>query len=258
MHRLLPFFLLAVPASLLAQDAPHFGDAALRTIQFADENEGWAAGDDGVVWHTIDGGKRWERQPTGTRASLRSVHFLTPYSGWAVGRIELPGGGSSGVVLTTADGGLQWKAVNSNSVPGLNMVKFFSERTGIAAGDGSEGFPSGLFQTVDGGRTWKPVPGVRNPSWLAGDFSDPETGALAGVWNRLAAVRDRAIGPADVDSLAGRNVTGLKLNGERAVAVGQGGLVMLSRDTAGVKWGFADLKLPQEVRAAIDFHAVAV
>src|SRR5262249_31572305 len=62
MPRLTPFFLLAVPASLLAQDAPHFGDAALRTIQFADENEGWTAGDDGVVWHTIDGGKRWERQ----------------------------------------------------------------------------------------------------------------------------------------------------------------------------------------------------
>jgi photosystem II stability/assembly factor-like uncharacterized protein len=258
MRRLLPFFLLAVPASLLAQDAPHFGDAALRTIQFADENEGWAAGDDGVIWHTIDGGKRWERQPTGTRASLRCVHFLTPYSGWAVGRVELPEGGSSGVVLTTADGGLQWKLANSNSVPGLNVVKFFGERIGVAAGDGSEAFPSGLFQTVDGGRTWKPVPGVRNPSWLAGDFSDPETGVLAGVWNRLAAVRDRAIGSTDVDSLAGRNVTGLKLNGDRAVAVGQGGLVMVSRDTAGVKWGFADLKLPQEVRAAIDFDAVAV
>ena len=44
----------------------------LRCIQFVDENEGWAAGDDGVVWHTINGGKTWERQPTGTRASLRA------------------------------------------------------------------------------------------------------------------------------------------------------------------------------------------
>jgi hypothetical protein len=33
---------------------------------------------------------------------------------------------------------------------------------------------------------------------------------------------------------------------------------MLSHDTAGVRWGFADLKLPQEVRAALDFDAVAV
>ena len=258
MRLLILFLLVAFPASLLAQGPPYHGDAALRTIQFADANEGWAAGDDGVIWHTINGGKTWERQPTGTRASIRCVHFLTPYSGWAVGRVELPVGGSTGVVLATADGGLEWKPLSVNSVPGLNMVKFFGERHGIAAGDGSDTYPSGLFQTIDGGRIWKLVPGVRNPSWLAGDFSDPETGVLAGAWNRLAPVRDGAMGVADVDSLAGRNVTGLKLNGERAVAVGQGGLVMLSHDTAGVRWGFADLKLPQEVRAAIDFDAVAV
>jgi photosystem II stability/assembly factor-like uncharacterized protein len=258
MRLLTPFFLLTVPASLIAQDLPHFSDAALRSVQFADENEGWAGGDDGVVWHTIDGGKTWERQPTGTRASLRCVHFLTPYSGWAVGRVELPGGGSSGVVLATTDGGLQWKAVNSNSVSGLNLVKFFDDRVGIAAGDGSEAFPAGLFRTIDGGRSWKPVPGVRNPTWLAGDFSDHETGVLGGAWSRVATLRDSQLGAGDVDQLSGRSITGMKLNGERAVAVGQGGLVMLSRDTAGVKWGFADLKIPPDVRAAIDFHAVCV
>src|SRR5262245_39149743 len=252
-------FLFAIPVTVVAEDLPHFGDAALRSIQFADENEGWAAGDDGVVWHTIDGGKTWERQPTGTRASLRAVHFLNPYSGWAVGRTELPGGGSSGVVLATSDGGLHWKVVSTNSVPGLNLVKFFGERIGVAAGDGSEVFPSGLFTTLDGGRTWKPVPGTRNPSWLCGDFTDPETGVLAGAWNRLDPVRDGSMGvPVDVDSLGGRNVTGLKVTGERAVAVGQGGLVLVSQDTAGVKWGFPDLKLPHDVRAAIDFDAVAV
>jgi len=65
------------------------------------------------------------------------------------------------------------------------------------------------------------------------------------------------MGEVDVDSLGGRNVTGIKVSGERAVAVGQGGLVMVAQTTAGVRWGFPDLKLPHEVRAAIDFHAVA-
>lgn len=258
MRSMTAFFLLAIPATIVAQDVPHFGDAGIRAIQFVDANEGWAAGDDGVIWHSIDGGKTWERQPTGVRASLRGIHFLNPYSGWAVGRIELPGGGSSGVVLSTTDGGLKWSIVSTNSVPGLNVVKFFGERVGIAAGDANEAFPSGLFATMDGGRNWKAVPGTRSTSWLAGDFSDPETGVLGGAWNRIAAVRDSSIGEADVDSLAGRNVTGLKLNGERAIAVGQGGLVMVSQNTAGVRWGFADLKIAQEVRAAIDFNAVAI
>ena len=57
MRSLTAFFLLAIPATIFAQDVPHFGDAAVRAIQFVDENEGWAAGDDGVIWHSIDSGK---------------------------------------------------------------------------------------------------------------------------------------------------------------------------------------------------------
>ncbi|WP_020472747.1 YCF48-related protein [Zavarzinella formosa] len=255
---LLPILFAILPCSAKANELPNHADAPLRGIQFVDENEGWAVGDDGLILHTIDAGKTWEHQHAGTRASLRAVHFLTPYSGWVVGRVELPGGGSSGVVLSTSDGGLKWKVVNVNSVPGLNVVKFFDERTGMAAGDGGDSHPTGLFHTIDGGKTWRPVAGPRTPSWLAGDFSDAETGVVAGAWNRVAPFRDGSLGVADVDSLGGRNIRGLKLNGERAVAVGQGGLVMVSQNTAGVRWGFPDLKLPQELRASLDFNAVAV
>lgn len=242
----------------MAAELPNHADATLRGIQFVDENEGWAVGDDGLILHSIDGGKNWERQHTSTRASLRAVHFLNPYSGWAVGRTELPDGGSSGIVLSTVDGGLKWNVVNTNSIPGLNVVKFFDDSNGMAAGDGGNNTPSGLFHTVDGGRHWKAVAGPRNPSWFAGDFSDAETGVLAGAWNRVAPIREGSLGVADVDSLGGRNIRSLKLNGERAVAVGHGGLVMVSQNTAGVRWGFPDLKLPRELRASIDFHAVAV
>src|SRR5438105_2346963 len=88
----------------------HVEDATLRSVHFIDAQEGWVVGDEGVILHTIDGGRRWERQPSDTRGSLRSVHFLTPFVGWAVGREELPYGmGSVGVVLFTRDGGLEWK-----------------------------------------------------------------------------------------------------------------------------------------------------
>ena len=50
--------------ALFATAAPprYFDDAPLRAVQFVDRNEGWAVGDEGVVWHTIDGGDHWERQ----------------------------------------------------------------------------------------------------------------------------------------------------------------------------------------------------
>src|SRR5215469_56123 len=115
--------------------ALHPGDAAIRAIQFVDEREGWAVGDDGVIWHSIDGGQTWERQYSGVRASFRALHFITPYTGWVVGRMEMPGGVSRGIVLVTTDGGLKWAPMSTDSLPGLNCVRFFDQRNGIAAGD---------------------------------------------------------------------------------------------------------------------------
>jgi photosystem II stability/assembly factor-like uncharacterized protein len=240
-----------------AADLRNFEDAALHAVQFVDEHEGWAVGDEGVVWHSIDGGQTWERQPTGVRASLRSVHFLNPYTGWVAGRVELPGGGSTGVLLYTKDGGVAWKEVLLGSLPGLNVVRFVDLKTGYLAGDGSEQFPTGVFMTTDAGRSWQPLKGPRCPSWLAGDF-DAHGGALAGAWNRLATVRDKCVSMTNVDSLGGRALQGLRLQGKRAVAVGQGGAVLISEESAGASWGYADTPLSREVLASLDLNAVHI
>lgn len=240
-----------------AADLRNFDDAALRAVQFVDRNEGWAVGDDGGVWHSIDGGNSWERQPTGVRASLRSLHFLNPYTGWVVGREELPhGGGSVGVLLFTDDGGLKWRKSADNTLPGLNRVQFLDERIGFVVGDGTDSFPSGVFKTTDGGRTWQPVPGPRVPTWLAADFQNEKTGALVGAWNRVATLREGVLGMADMHALGGRGIRAIQVVGARAVAVGDGGLILQSRDTAGVRWAIADLPFATEVKNSCDFHAV--
>ncbi|MFO0877527.1 MAG: YCF48-related protein [Gemmataceae bacterium] len=250
---LLTALLLGLPAQ--AAETPAFEDACVRAVHFFEDRQGWAVGDDGVIWHTIDGGKNWERQSSGVRASLRSVQFLDPFTGWIAGREELPGGGAAGVVLYTRDGGLKWRRILVNSLPGLHLVRFVDERTGYLAGDGSDQFPSGVFSTTDGGKTWQPVAGNRAPSWRAGDFS-AEGGALAGAWNRLATVRRAQVFSLDMDSLGGRTIQGLQLRGNDAVAVGQGGLVLLSRNTRGSSWDYARMELPGGVRESLDFQAV--
>jgi photosystem II stability/assembly factor-like uncharacterized protein len=249
--------LLCAALPLWAGDHRYPADAALQAVQFVDRNEGWAAGDEGTIWHTIDGGASWERQATGVRASLRSLHFLNPFTGWAAGREELPGGGSVGILLFTADGGLKWQHVRPNALTGLNVVRFIDNQHGFAAGDGSEQAPTGLFATTDAGRTWHPVPGPRCSTWQAADFQDAKTGALAGAWSRLATLRQGALGAADVDTLGGRSLRGLRIVGDRAVAVGQGGLVLVSRNSAGARWGYADLPFSAEARAAWDGHCLS-
>jgi photosystem II stability/assembly factor-like uncharacterized protein/tetratricopeptide (TPR) repeat protein len=252
--------LMVLGTSARAADLRYFEDAALRAVHFADDREGWVVGDEGVVWHTLDGGKSWERQATGTRASLRSVFFLpkNPFVGWVVGREELPHGqGSVGVMLFTANGGGTWQRLLVNAMPGLNKVRFTDSKIGYVFGDGSDQFPTGVFKTKDGGRTWEPVPGQRLPSWLAGDFLTGQTGILAGAWGRLATFRLDAFHAAEIEGVGGRSVHGVFVFNHCALAVGEGGLMLTSR-TQGAKWGFANerLKLADDVLANLDFRAV--
>ncbi len=270
-------------AEVSANEAPrHVEDATLRSVFFFDHKEGWVVGDEGVILHTLNGGKTWHRQPTGLRSSLRSVHFLTPDVGWVVGREELPYGmGSVGVVLFTSDGGLEWKRQLVNSLPGLNQVRFVDAQTGFLLGDGSEQFPFGVFKTTDAGRSWEPMPGPRTTAWLAGDFYDGKSGILAGAWSRLATIRAgdpnqnvlqrvvagpmgaQVLSPKDKtavaehsDWLAGRDITSMQILGKKTLAVGQGGLV-LSSVSGGSAWGLPQKILAPDVQANFDFHALA-
>jgi len=254
---------LAAPG--LAQPPVAFADAGIHAIQFIDQAEGWAVGDDGVIWHSMDGGKHWERQKPGTRASLRGVHFQTPYTGWVVGRNELAnGGGSVGVMLRTTDGGLTWQEMGTNVLPGLHAVRFFDEKSGFVCGDGSRAFPSGVFSTSDGGRTWKPVPGVKLTSCRAMEFlPGTRNGVVAGAWSRLGTIsRDGIYKESDFDPLSGRTLHTVSISSTQqkgyptTFAAGDGAAVLASTD-GGQSWGFVNLGLAPEVLAACDFRCSA-
>lgn len=164
-----------------AQFPPSFDDAPLHAVTFVDQSEGWAVGDHGIIWHTVDGGKLWERQKSGTRASLRSVQFLTPYIGYAVGRTEMPAtlGHSSGIILSTTDGGLTWSEMTNGMLPGLMAVKFFDDKNGVVAGDSTPAFPCGMFATSNGGQSWKPLDGPKRVNWHSIQLKNSSTGLFA-------------------------------------------------------------------------------
>jgi photosystem II stability/assembly factor-like uncharacterized protein len=239
-----------------AADQRHFEDATLRGVHFIDDKEGWSVGDEGVVWHTLDGGQSWVRQPTGVRASLRSVCFLTSEIGWIVGREESSFGASSGVLLFTRDGGLKWQRLLPGALPGLNQVRFIDSANGHLLGDGTDQLPSGLFRTTDGGRTWEPVPGPRTTTWYAGEFVANGQGILGGGWARLGKLRASKFSVTDdVDRAIGRDILGVHSLPGITIAVARGGMVLTSV-SEGSKWGYAKLGLPPELLACLDFHAV--
>ncbi len=49
------------------------GDAAIRDIQFVDSQSGWAVGENAAIWHTSDGGTKWQLQSVPIRCQLHAV-----------------------------------------------------------------------------------------------------------------------------------------------------------------------------------------
>lgn len=237
----------------------HFpSDARLHAVQFLGPDFGWAVGEDGVIWHTNDGGRAWLLQPSGTRAALRALHFLDRQTGWVVGRLELPyDGGSLGVILHTRDGGKNWKALASNTLPGLNAVRFADTHMGYVAGDGNEQFPGGVFCTTDGGQTWKPLRGPRIGSWLGLHLTVQGPCTLIGTQGQLATLHGDAIIPVETATQNIKSLAAVTGNGDRAVAVGQGAQVLQTVGPHGRQWSRADLPIPTELQKCWDLRAVA-
>jgi len=72
----------------------------LNSVYFIDKEHGWAAGEYGVIIATIDGGKTWNKQKSGTDHSLMDIEFVTPEFGITVGL--------DSIILKTLDGGQTW------------------------------------------------------------------------------------------------------------------------------------------------------
>ncbi len=232
-------------------------DARLNDICFVDARHGWAVGDRGVIWNTDDGGRQWRLQPSGVTCPLRAVWFHDAQLGWAAGGFAHPyTHTSTGVLLTTRDGGQTWAGNPKLAMPALRRLGFFDPQHGWALGCPSAMYPSGMFATDDGGRRWRPLPGGATAGWLAADFLDSRTGALAGRGGSLAVIHGSEIETARSNPLDLRSLAAMRLlPPAHGWLAGDGGAVRLS-DDLGSTWQAPPGELPKAAEQ-FDFAAVA-
>ena len=230
-------------------------DTELTEVAFVDAMHGWAVGERGTIWATADGGKHWRAQASGVNCRLTSVQFLNAENGWAAGGWFHPYTHTCrGVLLRTRDGGKTWAQDKGLMLPALNRLKFVSPNVAWACGQPSALFPSALFVTDNGCRTWEPVLGKEGGGWLAADFVDPQTGAVAGQNGSLASIRGRGLQPARLPDTGLRGLNRMKFSGPVGWLVGDGGLVLATADL-GANWQLAAAGLPT---ADFDWHALEV
>ncbi len=118
----------------------------LRNVIFVDSLNGWAAGADGIIINTTDGGINWSKQNTYTTSFITDIYFINNNIGWALTFSDVfP---FNTIVLKTINGGNEWTA---KDFPDSN-----SFMTTILFQDSLNGFIGGKYiaRTTDGGNTW--------------------------------------------------------------------------------------------------------
>jgi len=120
---------------------------ALYGILFKDKNTGWVTGMDGIIITTTDGGKNWNKVPSGTDKPIYSI-LIKGKKGWAVG--------NKGTYLMSEDGGNTWL-----SKPKAIKTKYWLRQAAFS--DDNNGLIVGATGTVaitkDGGNTWNIISG---------------------------------------------------------------------------------------------------
>jgi photosystem II stability/assembly factor-like uncharacterized protein len=174
----------------------------------------WISGQEGLILHSNDGGKTWQKQNSDTKMYLFSIFFMDENRGFAVG--------DSSTLTETSDGGKTWKArtvstgEENTSEMALAMqdpifydVRFSDDQSGWIAGEFGQ-----LLRTTDGGQTW-----TANQKTLM----TPESGI---------------VDPIDLPTFFGQYA----VNDQDVLAAGLDGKIARTRD-GGVTWRFEPMKL---------------
>ena len=105
----------------------------LDAVTFATTDIGWVVGldlrslgMDGLILHTENGGKTWQRQESHTANFLDDVFFISETKGWIVGK--------EGLVLHTKDGGQNWRPQRTDTRTDLKAIYVSNSDSGWVVG----------------------------------------------------------------------------------------------------------------------------
>ncbi len=131
-----------------------------------DAKEGWACGDDGTIWHSINGGNLGTAAKTNTKAQRRnatSPNRLLRLGGphrRAQRHDDRRAAENHHRRLEPKTAAAAGNKSARMLLPGPNAVRFFDEKCGVVYGDSTDAFPTGVFVTTNGGETWEAVKGL--------------------------------------------------------------------------------------------------
>ena len=159
---------------LLASKLPPQGLRSIRAVAMQHDDNGWLAGDGGLVLKTSSGGVVWESPATLLPEELRQgIDFQAVEM--RKGRVWLAGSPGS-VIWHSPDGGKSWQQQSTGQTTPLHAVRFVSETHGVAVGDLGV-----ILRTENGGQSWQSVRGTDRRTAVLSLQSRPSQTASAWV-----------------------------------------------------------------------------
>ena len=135
-----------------------------RSIYFSDTLHGWATEDFGI-YHTLDGGNTWNVQYPINKL-MPTIYFTDNTNGWITSHPD-------STLLRTADGGKTWQKIRFDG--SLFDVRFLTQMLGYVATDRK------IYQTTDGGLTWKEKVKIGEGHFVELFFLDATKGWVVGI-----------------------------------------------------------------------------
>jgi photosystem II stability/assembly factor-like uncharacterized protein len=223
------FALLAAPEPSWQRHASPVTDD-LHNAFFVDDSHGWIlAHQSGAVLHTTDGGASWKVQARLGEGFLESIHFVDARTGWICG--------DKGRLYRTRNGGGSWELRGLGEGMVFYGVRFPDPKRGFLVGLEVEAGRAVMFETGDGGDTWKrreDLPPTRAFADAVA-FPSPSVGFAGGV-GPILATRDGGRTWKVSHEPAGGFVRDLFFLDERTGwAVGHNGLVLRTKN-GGEAW----------------------
>jgi len=110
--------------------------------------DGWAAGENGFIGRTRNGGESWQPQSSGTKVSLRAIHFAHDYGAGALSGVVA---GDSGFLAVSTNGGELWAPVSSGVQVALrSATAALNADLIVVVGDAGT-----VLRSVDLGQSWQ-------------------------------------------------------------------------------------------------------
>ena len=183
----------------------------------------WVAGEEGVIFHTPDGGSTWEQQTTGLTTTLTSLSFVDTLNGWAAG--------DTGVILHTADGGATWSKQTSGTTSNLFGIYFRDSNKGWCVGSGGI-----MLRTTNGGSSWSTMTSVTTNNLNSITMVNANLGFAVGASGVILKSSDGGAGWALISNDVTEDLTAITgSSASNVYAVGNSGTVLYSTDS-GTTW----------------------